>query len=150
MTTQMFLGFFWLHTPHLKFSLWLKLSIGERQQRLQHHLLSDQTVHVGSVGRPLQGKQQTPSHHQALREDTGALVERLADAARVIVQQAPVKLGGGRDQCNGFLNTTLGSMDLLLDYSSKLRVLTLEEEEEKKRMEISSISANPPQLWKWT
>lgn len=81
---------------HLKFSLWLQLSSGEGQQRLQHHLLSDQAVNVCSVRWPLQGEQQTPSYHQALREDAGGLVERLADATRVVVQQAAVKLRRGR------------------------------------------------------
>lgn len=102
-----------LQAPHLEFSLRLQLTSGEGQQRLQHHLLSEQAVNVGGVGRPLQREQQTPSHHQAVREDVGGLVERLADATRVVVQQTAVQLRGGRG--------AVCSVAVLLDRRSKLR-----------------------------
>lgn len=88
----------YLLLAHLQFSVRVRLSVSERQERLQYHLLGQGAVHLSCAGRAVEGEQQASSHHQSLGEDVGALVERLADAADIVVQEPAVELReeGGR------------------------------------------------------
>lgn len=82
---------------HLQLAVGVQISICEGEQRLQYHLLSQGAISVRRRGRAVQGEQQTPSDYKALWEDVGNLVEGLANAAVVIVEQPAVKLREGAE-----------------------------------------------------
>lgn len=51
-------------------------------------------MQVGCDRRAVEGEQEAAADHQPVWEDVGGFVERLADAAVVVVQQSAVQLEG--------------------------------------------------------
>lgn len=93
--------FTWLLLTHLQSSVWVQISVSEREQRLQHHLLGQRAVCVSRACRTVEGEQEASSDHQPLGEDPRGLVQRFSDAADVIVQQPAVELMGRRVEFRG-------------------------------------------------
>lgn len=86
---------------HLQLSVWVQISISERQQRLQYYFLRQGAVCVSRAGRAVQGEQEAASDHQPFWEDVRCLVERLGNAANIIVQQPAVELTDRRVELKG-------------------------------------------------
>lgn len=78
--------------PHLQSTAWVQLSISECQQGLEHDLLGEGPVTVSCSGRMVKGKQEAAADYKPLWEDVRGLIERLTNAAGVIVQQPAVQL----------------------------------------------------------
>ncbi len=88
----------------------MQISISECQQRLQYHLLRQRAVCVSSTRRAVEGEQQASANHQALWEDVGGLVERLTNAADVIVQKSAVELRGRGAESRGMCEVSVCQM----------------------------------------
>lgn len=93
--------FTWLLLTHLQSSVWVQISVSEREQRLQHHLLGQRAVCVSRACRTVEGEHEASSDHQPLGEDPRGLVQRFSNATDVIVQQPAVELMGRRVEFRG-------------------------------------------------
>ena len=81
-------------SPHLQHGVGVQLSRGEGEQGLQDLLLSQGAVGVSRLLRGAEGEEEAAPDHQPLGERP-CLVQGLPHPPHVIVQQAPVELGGG-------------------------------------------------------